>query len=69
MYHWYVQMLIYSLIILPVGVLNFLFKRLKDDDDDDEGIATATITCVSNVCTFFLFFQTVLNSSGRGKSF
>ena len=45
--------LIFSLIILPVGVFNFLFERLENDDDDNNGLVAATLTCLSNVCTFF----------------
>ena len=45
---------IFSLIILPVGVFNFLFELLEDDDNDD-GLVEATVTSLSNVCTNFFF--------------
>ena len=47
--------LIFSLIILLVGVFNFLFEHLEDDDDDDDGLVVATVTYLSNVCTNFFF--------------
>ena len=61
--------LIVSLIILPVGVFNFLFERLEDDDDDYDGLVAATVTCLSNVCTFIFLCPNSTEQQRRVECF